>query len=229
MTSSRLRVGSVFVLFVLVSVTRGLFAAGRRGGQSRTVLGKESLAWRRAISVPRFGRHATLLATTQLPAVALNTNSNVPLRSLSRVHKPCRQLFYSPPSILPPPPPLSTSTPNYSPWMPVIAQTMTATIFTLLSTFPIPTPPLLPPIQTTHFLPPTIPQTFSTLSNQSISTHLMFRVQFLPSSPQNNIPRLNFQLNCPPLTPTSLITPYNWTRLRLPVPPILARRVHTSL
>lgn len=165
-----------------------------------------------------------------LPAVALNTNSNVPLRSLSRVHKPC-QLFYSPPSILPPPPPLSTSLPNYSPWMPVIAQTMTATIFTPPSTFPIPTPPLSPPIQIIPFHPPTTPQTFSTLPTQSISTHLMFRVQFLPSSPQNNTPRLNSQLNCPlpTPTPTSLLTPYNWTRLQPPALPISARRVHTSL
>lgn len=170
-------------------------------------------------------------SSPQLPAVALNTNSNVPLRSLSRVHKQCHQLFYSLPSILPPPLPLSTSPPNYSPWTPVIAQTMMATTFAPPSTFPIPTPPLLPPIQITPFPHPTIPQTFSTLPNQSISTHLMFRVQFLPSSPQNNTPLLNFQLNCPPLTltPTSLITPYNWTRLQPPSLPISARRVHTSL
>lgn len=165
-------------------------------------------------------------SSPQLPAVALNTNSNVPLRSLSRVHKQCRQPFCSLPSILPPPPPLSTSRPNYSPWMPAIVPTMTVTIFTHPSTFPIPTPPLLPRIQTTHS-PPTIPQTFSTLPNQSISTHLMFRVQFLPSSPRNSTPRLNSQTNCPPLTLTT--TPYNSTRLQPPTPAISVRRVHTSL
>ena len=174
-------------------------------------------------------------SSPQLPAVALNTNSNVPLRSLSRVHKQCHQLSYSLLSILPPPSPLSTSLPNYSPWMPVIAPTMMATIFTHPSTSPIPTPPLQPPIQIAPSPPPTIPQTFSTLPNQSISTHLMFRVQFLPSSPQNNTPRLNSQLNYPPhtltltLTPTSLITPCNWTRLQPPALPISAHRVHTSL
>lgn len=162
------------------------------------------------------------------PLPALNTNSNVPLRSLPRVHKSCRQLFCSPPSILPPPPPLSTSLPNYSPWMLVIAPTTTATIFTPPSTFPIPTPPSPRPIQITPF-PPTIPQTFSTLPHRSISTHLMFRVQFLPFSPQNNTPRLNSHRNWTPLTPTSLTTPFNWTRLQPPALPISARRVHTSL
>ncbi len=167
---------------LLLSVTRGLFAPRN----DTTLLGKTPPAWGRASSEP--GLDAMRLSSPQLPAVALNTNSNhVSLRSLSRVHKPCRQLFYSPPSILPPPPPLSTSPPNYAPWMPVIAQTMTVTTSTLPSTFPIPTPSLPPPIQITPSPPRTIPQTFSTLPNQSISTHLMFRVQFLPSSPLNTL------------------------------------------
>jgi hypothetical protein len=224
------------LLFVPYSVTRGLFGRGER---TRGLTKSDSTRKDTPLSDAGQSRKPD---TDAMPCLAmrpvlatncqrwlLNTNSNVPLRSLPRVHKQCRQLFCSLPSILPPPPPLSTSLPSYSPWTPVIAPTMTATIFTLPSTFPIPIPPLPPPIQIIPFPPPTIPQTFSTLSNQSISTHLMFRVQFLPSSPQNNTLRLNSHLNCPPLTltPTSLITPYNWTRLQPPA--ISALRVHTSL
>jgi hypothetical protein len=94
------------------------------------------------------------------------------------------------------------------------------TTSTLPSTFPIPTPPL-PPIQIAHFPspphPPTNPQTFSTLPNPSISAHLMFRVQSLPSS-RNSTPLSSSQISSPhpthtPTTPTTL---FNSTNLQVP-------------
>ena len=180
------------------------------------VLGKTEVRWGRANSEPRYGRHATTTAT-----VALNTNTNGPLRSLPRVHKPCHQLLYSLPSITPRPPPLSTSPPSYTPWMLAIAPTTTVTTSTHPSTFQTPTPSL-PPIQIILF-PPTVPQTFSTIPNPRISTHLMFRVQSLPSSPRNSTPHSNSQLNT--RTRTSPTTPFNWTHSQ----PISVRRVHTYL
>src|SRR5258708_19288146 len=99
---------------------------------------------------------AMRLSSPQLPAVALNTNSNVPLRSLSRVHRQCHHPFYSLPSIPPPPPPLSDFPPNYSPWLSVLVRTKTMTSSIHPSIFPITTPPLPPPFQSTPLPPPMI-------------------------------------------------------------------------
>jgi hypothetical protein len=141
--------------------------------------------------------------------------------------------FYSLPSIPPPLPPPSNTPPNYIPWMPATVPQTTVTTSTHPSIFPIPTPPS-PPIQIAHFPsphphPPTSPPNFSTLPNQSISTHLMFRVQSLRSSPRNNIPLSSSQINSPhpTHTPTSLTTLFNSTSLQVPINPISVPRVHT--
>jgi hypothetical protein len=109
------------------------------------------------------------------------------------------------------------------------------TTSTPLSISPIPTPPL-PPIQIVSFpfpLPPlTDLQTFSTFPNQSISIHLILRVLPPPSSPLSKIPRLSSQLNSPhhpTPSPTSLITPSNWTNSQPTTNRISARALRTSL
>ena len=219
--TSGLRV--VFRAGALLSVTRS-FARPRRKRQDAYKVGrcseKTTLPWGRANSEPGYGRHATG-PSPQLPAVALNMNTNGPVRSHSRVHKPCQQL-YSLPSTPPPPRPPSTSLPNWPPWIPAMAPTTMVTTSIPPYTYPTPTPPL-PPIQIPPF-PPTIPQTFSTLPNPSISIHLMFRVQYLPSTPHNSIPRSNSQLNSHPHTHTPIM-PFSWIHSR----PISARRLHIYL
>jgi hypothetical protein len=214
--TSGLRVA--FRASALLSVARNLFAPAVNG---RTPTKSDAARKRQPFPEARYGRHATG-PSPQLPAVALNMNSNGPVRSHSRVHKPCQQL-YSLPSIPPPPPPPSTSLPNYPPWILAIAPTTMVTTSIPPSTSPTPTPPL-PPIQIAPFPPPTIPQTFSTLPNPSISIHLMFRVQYLPSTPLNNTPRLNSQINFPPLTHTPIM-PFSWIHSR----PISALRLQTYL
>lgn len=50
---------------VLISVTRGLVCARRQRVRTKSDSTRiDTLAWSRAISVPGYGRHATLLATT---------------------------------------------------------------------------------------------------------------------------------------------------------------------
>lgn len=144
--------------------------------------------------------------------------------------QPCQHnhnlLFYSLPSTPSPPPPFSHTPPRYTPWTPATVPPMTVTTSTLPSTFPIPTPPL-PPIQIAPFPSPphpTNPQTFSTFPNPSISAHLMFRVQSLPSPPLSSS-----QINSPhpTHTPTTPITLFNSTNLQLPTNQISVPRVHT--
>lgn len=169
--------------------------------------------------------------------IPIRLNVIPPPQSVQPCH-PQQQLyqpqFFSLPSTPPPPPPLSTTLPNYIQWMPATAHPTMVTTSTPLSMYPTPIPPLYP-IQINHspsppLLLPTNPQIFSTLPNPNISTHLMFRVQYLPSSPLNNTPLSSSQINSPhpTHTPTSLITLFSSTSLRVPTNRISVRRVHTS-
>ena len=117
--------------------------------------------------------------------------------------------------------------------MPATAHLTMVITSTPLSIYPTPIPPLYP-IQINHSLspplPPTVPQTFSTLPNPNISTHLMFRVQYLPSSPRNNTPLASFQIDSPHPTPTPIspITLFSSMSLQVPTNQISVRRAQIS-